>query len=747
MDQSLNIVDLIRGIWARKLLVVMIFAIIMSAVAFIVTTAKERYTPQLNIIVEGDDNPYTRIEENRTAAQVTDQEIISQVQVVLSHDLANRVASELNLAQYAEFDSMIDGLSLKRRIMIMLGLASDPSELTVDQRVLDAYYDKVNVYQVSTSRVITVEFTSADAQLAADVANAIGETYVLATREVKFDVARDAMLWLTAEITRLRQKVADSEAAVEEFRATSGLLGSETETLNAQELSGINGQIILASAARTEAQARAQAIREQLQRTGGVDSSTDVLNSAVVQRLREQQVELQRQVADLSTTFLSSHPRMQSLNAEIENLARQIRSEALKIVEALEEESSVQGAREAALRASLAALVTRESDNNQEAITLRALEREATANRDLLQTFLERFSEASARQDLFALPAGARIISRAQVLGEPTYPKKGPMIFLGLAAAFALSLLVGFVAEVFSPSVVSQQAAVPRPQTAPAFGADPYADVTTGAVGSAPLTAEPTIPDPASLAMAEEPLPELGPVLQEFPPTGAESGGLIEASSEAVRDPLSNFSVAVRRLTQKFRDERHESGTQRFLWTCADTTGDKTVILANIARSFALAGTKTVIVDADIHSRNLAQVFQLGAGPGLAELVGGEVSFADVIVKDTLTGAHVMRLGGSGDTVAQVLESPRVGYILDALDHAYELVLINIGPVSSPAEEALARQVPYAIIVAHGTRQGERAAARVQQMLTAAGAGKVATVRVQSAGVFDRLLSRHRKAA
>lgn len=740
MDQSLNLGELLRGMWARKGTMLVVFVLVAGAVAFLVQTAMPTYSPEMRVIVEADDNPYTRFDEVRQPSELTDQEILSQVQVLLSHDLAARIASDLNLAQYPEFDSLLDGVSLKKQILIRLGLATDPAKLTVEQRVVDAYFERLNVYQIHTSRVIAVEFTSSDPKLAADIANKIGEIYVLATREMSFDLAQEAMQWLSVEIVRLRQKVVESEAAVEEYRAAQGLFGNDTETFNSQELSGINGQIILAAAARSEAQARAQAIRAQLQRTGVVDSSTDVLNSVVIQRLREQQVELQRQVADLSTTYLSSHPRMTSLNAEIDNLARQIRTEALKIVEALEEEARVQGSREASLRASLAELKSRETVNNQDEITLRALEREATANRDLLQTFLNRYSEASARQDILALPPAARIISRAQVLGEPTFPKKGPLLMLGLAGAAALAVLLAFAAEVLFPTPV--EAAVPR-LAAPAMAAAPELRVEPRAAAAPPDTPQ-TVPE---LEETDEPLPQLGPVLHEFPTIRAGGTDLFDVASESVRDPMSGFSVAIRRLSQKIRDERDASGTKRFVWTSGDAAADKLVIVANLARSFALGGTKTILVDADFQSRALAQAFKVPPGPGLVDLVAGTASFADVIVKDPLSGAHVLRLGDMDNGAADVLASQRVSYILDALDHAYELVLINSGPLRRDDDCVVARWVPYGVIVAQSSRDSELAGAQVQRALMHAGVGKIVTVRVQNSGAFDRLLAKYRRAA
>ncbi|MGI9414288.1 MAG: GumC family protein, partial [Hyphomicrobiales bacterium] len=444
--------NVIHGIWARKLLFVAVFGFTMLAVVYYLATVKASYTPQTRLLVENTENAFTRPQSSSNQRVTVDQnEVVSQVQVLLSSDLARKVIKDLDLARYADFRSAAaedsSGLS---NLFGLIGQSTPPSRETVEQRLLDRYFKRLSVYPVTQSRVIVIEFTASDPAVAAKVANTIAATYVQATREVKYSAAKSAMTWLAGEIGRLRQTVAISEAAVEEFRARKGLFRTDRTTLNAQELAGVNSQIILASAARSEAQARARSIRDLLKKHGGIGSSSDVLRSTVIQRLREQQVTLQRTYADLQTTYLPSHPRMQRLQAEIDDFSRQIRSEALKVVKGLENEARVQGAREASLRASLSTLKAKASTSNQDEITLRAMEREAEANRSLLQTFLQRFTEASARQDIASLPAGARIISRAQTLGKPTFPKIKPLFMMGLGGAFLLALLVVFAAEVLS---------------------------------------------------------------------------------------------------------------------------------------------------------------------------------------------------------------------------------------------------------------------------------------------------------
>ena len=193
-----------------------------------------------------------------------------------------------------------------------------------------------------------------------------------------------------------------------------------------QELSELNTQITLAEGVRTEAEERAKSIKNILATKGTVVGSTDVLNSTIVQSLREQQVTSARRVAELSATYLPGHPKMIAAQNDLRNIDRQIRSEALKLVDSLDQQAQIADAREESLRARLEEMKGRKSTANLDEVKLKALERESAADKALLESLLLRYADASARQDLSTQPGMARIIQQAAVPTSPSFPKVRP---------------------------------------------------------------------------------------------------------------------------------------------------------------------------------------------------------------------------------------------------------------------------------------------------------------------------------
>ena len=444
-SDDIEIAALLRAV-SRKKYWIALFAILAAVTTYVALTfVAPRYTSQARILIEREDNSYKRPAASTIQSErrtLTDQEAVeSQVQVLLSQDLAMSVVQDLKLVDDPEFNPQAGETSVFSRVKKFFGLDTSSSTAAIQESVIRAFIKKLDVYQLQKSRVIAVSFQSENPETAARAANRLAELYLTWQQHEKLKQTKQASIWLSAQIAELTKKVEAADIAAERFRSSSGLLqGSNNVTLDAQELSGLNSQLILAKAQRTEAEARAALIRKMLEDKGDVASAADVVNSRLIQRLLEQRVGAQRALAEVSATLLPSHPRIKQLNSELSDLQRRIRQEARKVVTSLQNEAQIAGAREASLRQSLKELKQVASKGNENQIKLRALEREAKANRDILESYLSRYRDASARRDQASVPAHASIISRAHVTNTPSFPKKAPIALLAAAAVALLGL-------------------------------------------------------------------------------------------------------------------------------------------------------------------------------------------------------------------------------------------------------------------------------------------------------------------
>jgi succinoglycan biosynthesis transport protein ExoP len=391
-DAEPNLGTIARAVWANKRRIVGP-TLVMAAAAFIaVNLMTPKYKSEARVLVEGRENVFLRAdaEKSMTERAVVDQEAVtSQVQLVLSRDLGREVVKKLQLDEQPEFTAASE-LS-PSAVLRMVGLGKDPSAMSIEERVLAAFFDRLSAYPIDKSRVIAIEFKSADPDLAARAANVIAESYLTRQQLAKQDQARAAGQWLSGELEKLRSKVSEAEAKVEEFRAKSNLfVGANNTTLSNLQLGDINTQVSQLRAQKSDAEAKARLIRDTL-RAGQSIESSEIMNSELIRKLAEQRITLRAQLAEQSSTLLPQHPRIRELRAQIADLDSQIRQEGERLVRTLEADAKIADARLRTLMASLDQLKNQAASTSDQDVQLRALEREAKAQRDLFESYLAKY--------------------------------------------------------------------------------------------------------------------------------------------------------------------------------------------------------------------------------------------------------------------------------------------------------------------------------------------------------------------
>src|SRR6202051_4773651 len=354
-----------------------------------------RYKSEARILVDGRENVFLRPngERNEERTALDAEAVTSQVQLLLSRDLAREIIRKNKLAERPEFDPVLQGLSPLKSLLALFGIGRDPFLVTPEERVLDAYYDRFAAYAVDKSRVIVIEFQSLDPDLAARVANSIAEGYLVLQQNARQEQAKSASLWLSGEIDSLRKKVSEAESRVEDFRSKSSLfVGTNNTTLSNQQMGELNTQLNNARALKSDAESKARLIREMLQSGKPIEAS-EVLNSELTRRLSEQRVTLRAQLAEQSSTLLDNHPRIKELKAQIADLDHQITQEAATQARSFENDAKLASARLDSQMASLDQLKSQAATTNVDDVQLRELERDAKSQRDLLENYLPKYRE------------------------------------------------------------------------------------------------------------------------------------------------------------------------------------------------------------------------------------------------------------------------------------------------------------------------------------------------------------------
>ncbi len=440
-DLTIDLGGLLREI-RRALRWILPLVIVVAAIAFtILELIPARYRGEAKVLIESADSLYpgvTRDAEDERAL-LDSEGVTSQVQVLTSPELGRRVAKKVNLASYAEYDATKNA-SLISRLLARLGLSGDPARVSPEERLLQKYFENLNVYRLEGSRVLVVQFSAESAPLAATVANAVLDEYISMQTTAKRATTETAASVLEPQINELRKEVEKARQAVEDFRSNADLLlGSNNVPLNQQTLSEVSTQYAAAQGAEAEAEGKARLVRQLLASGEALDTTSDVLNSPIIQRLREQRVAVQARIAQLSTTLLPNHPEIKSLRSQLADYDQQLRAEAKKILDGLENDARLAKQRAAALQDRLNDLKADAAKTAANQARLAELEREADSKARQLDRLMTRYTEADTRMNARTLPADARVISRAGVPIKPYEPRVIPLTIVFALATFLLS--------------------------------------------------------------------------------------------------------------------------------------------------------------------------------------------------------------------------------------------------------------------------------------------------------------------
>jgi polysaccharide biosynthesis transport protein len=702
-DMRMDIGALLSAILRRLLRIVLVTALVAGLAAALLMQMPKLYESSASLLVEPRENAYLRApgDQGNSSSGITAEAMMSsQIELIKSRDLLSEVAKSEKLAEVPEFAE--PGFSPVAYVLELLGRTSPKGD--VDEIVLANLAQRMTVIRERDSAVVSIYVRSESPERAARIANALAATHIQRRTAQSISDTAEASVWLDREIARLREVVGKSETAVADFKIANDLfVGSNATPVTDQQLSTVASQILEAQQRRNAAEARAGLIRGLIDGGQAVEGIADIRDSVVVQSLLESKGTMQSELAQRSTTLLPNHPTVRALNAQISQIDGQIAAEALKIASALDVEARVEGELETKLKADLTAAKTVASSATKGSVTLDGLEREAKAQRDLLETYLARYSDASARTASNAALPDVRVIAAAAPSSEPASPKVA--LTLGAVAFVMLALQIGLI-------IFGELSSGRALRTKDGRGDE---DVDT-------LDPPPFVPEadeatetPAPQVLLAAPAIALGPVTEPAPATEASVEASPASDSEESRNRPEIQKEELNMLEDELPEEP-EAATINLddLAASIGPTGLRAVLLAGLGRAdrdlvidrlieeALAAGLSVAIVDAGTGTLTLDE--------GLSDLSADRAEYGDVVhrLDDNLAEVPWGRLA------AIDRRSMRPLTLVDALADIYQLVIVDTGPIGMASGLPLfaGHQAPVMLVADDMAPAGMVAAAR-----------------------------------
>ncbi len=654
-DQDFDIVrvfDVLRRQWR---LIAITFIVLLGASALGIFALKPAYTATSLIFVDTTDKNLLDPTAAGNVMGSADARVDSEVQIVTAETTLLRVVNEADLLNDPEFARTPP---LQERVMSLLGLG-EPPEQSAEERLMTAQSklrDAVRVFRNGLTFLISISATTDDAVTAAKIANTLSNAYIRAQLESKISATQASRDIIQDRVTQASATVIQAEEALDNFISSSiDRIVAET---GRTDLDQIRNELEALDTTRQELTQVADAAQRQLAAQDWAALS-QTLQSQTLDTLRQRQVSIQDQLASVAA---GSQTEV-DLRAELARVVSDLSSDANSQLSGLRAQIASSQARAADLQLQLRSSVL--SSDLPPAIVTNIYELQQTAElaRSQYQTLLTRLTDLEAQS--FLQVADSRIISEALVPDDPSFPDTRLLLALAVIGSLAIGIGLAFLRE----------------------------NVIGGFTSDVQLSSVLKMPVVSSVPRQRVPDTAKGESLADL----------------LVTLPFSHFSEAIRRLQvgvdQSVRRSWGGGGNLApvAMITSANANEGKTTLSLSLARAYALAGKKTLLIDCDLRKPSINVHLGMPASVRLLNYLndsGEKLNLESIAVTDKLTSARVILGARKADAKGQVVTGESFARLIRAAQADYEIVVLDTPPVGAVVDALHLAQYANVIVIA-----------------------------------------------
>ncbi len=549
--------------------------------------------------------------------------------------------------------------------MEFLGLDEDlqGAELEEQLAILDpvhVFQEKVSVEQVENSNLLRIVCVDTSAVRAALIVNTLADMFIEFNSGQREEATQSAAAWLKQQVVEAEQDVRDSEAELLEFRENQVLMGASIEdaiAINAATIEDLN-------AAATEVRLERMSKRSRWERVASatseeLDTIPEIVADPVIQEIRKELMDIERERADLEARYGEKHPAMTDLDQPEQDLQALLQREMDAIISAERRGIEALTIEESAVKASLEEEQERAEALSRLQIEYDHLQRELEQRRDMLEMLQQRFQEASLAEQL-----STNNVSVAEYSPTPLHAYKPRLPFVALTA-----LMIGLILSVTMALVLDRVDAKIRSysQLEDEFGLRVIGhQLAINGVGKAGKDGKKTPP----------------------------------VAFHAASRPRSPFAECLRTLRTNLLFATSKGTYKSILVTSSFSGEGKTTFAANLAQTLAASGQRTLLLDCDLRKPAVAGVLGEGDGVGqLSRLLVGEVEFDKAIRSTDIENLDALLCGPPPASPAEILGSQQFSDLLQRLTEEYDQVVVDSSPVLPVTDAKILSQLVDMVLV------------------------------------------------
>jgi len=583
---------------------------------------------------------------------------------------------------------IIRSQEIAQKVLDQVGAGpKDPTEaagaIPSSQDQTERLLKQVRVIGVRESRIANVAVRDKDPERAARIANAFADTYIERNLDYKLESARSASSWLGEQAVDLQRRLEKAELGLYQFKKDHNLLDlglDDRQGMTRQNLQALNQKLTDIKARRIEAESIRKLIVAAKNDISEKESLPEIRDNPVVQKLRENHLELLKLKADLESRYGEKHPKIENIEQQLQATRRDYNKELDDVLKAFDKRYEAILETEAALTKWMHQEKSQALDLAKLEVEYRPMARDAENSAKVFGQVTQRHKE----MDLTGLTRAnnVRILDRATKPRFPASPDLTINLSVGLALGLLAGLLLAFGIEALDNTVKTPEAAEEL-------------------VGAPLLGVLPRLSEAKQRLMADAPDRDL----------------------TVHNDPTSMAAEACRSIRTNLMFLSAQKEIQLFVVTSPGPQDGKTTAAISVAITMAQAGARVLLIDTDMRKPRIHKSFGIKAEGGISTAIMGGGSLTDLIVHSQVQNLDILPCGPIPPNPAELLHTERFREILAQCRQSYDKVILDSPPTAPVTDPAIIGSMADGVVLVlragHTTRD---AAAYARRHITDGGA-------------------------
>lgn len=647
-------------LYKRKWVIAVFFLAVVSLIVFRTSRQKPVYRATASVII--DRSPprvlpgMAEVVDLGNANYWSNKEYFqTQYKIITSRAVAEKVVDRLGL----RYNPAFLGLDTPE-------LAADPerqAEAMAAVDPVDILISRIDVEPLKDSMMVYISIEDQDPAFAMEVANAVANAYRAENLDHKKRVVGEAYGELSGIVKSLAESKEQAESAVRDFERTHevGTFENQKKAID-QRVATINADLDVLRRESEQAQAEASVVRRYKGKKDVFDVSLDeVLDSALIQQLKTQFLELQSELLKLETDYLELHPKVQSVKRRLKIVEAAARKEVRNVIQGAEHKVE-------RLRMREQRLLERLNAAQQEDSRLAELKIEYQRLVEKRDDTRENYNKVSRRQTETKMTSqvnvnNVRVLDLAQLPKAPVKPNMklnvALAMLLGLFGGVALAFFVEFMDNTVKSRIDIEQ----------------VARVTF-------LGMVPTIRTDRRQRRQEEAYDGKKELYVHYRPKST-----VAELSRTIRTNLL-FMLPGGRL-------------RTFVVTSPGPQEGKTTISINLGITMASSGGRAVLIDTDMRRPKLHKSFDVPADTGVSNYLVGREPITKFIRATEVPGLDLIPCGPCPPNPAELLHTDRFRELISELEQIYETIIFDSPPIIAVTDAiVIGKQVDGVVLVA-----------------------------------------------